>query len=91
MNRIISLALVCTLVTGVSISANATEPKARIVLIAGQVSHPSGQHEFNAGSILLARALNEHSKLAVHVNVVHDGWPTDESVFEGAQSRRNLL
>lgn len=54
------------------------------MLIAGQPSHPSGQHEFNAGSLLLARALNEQSGLPVHVAVAHNGWPRDESVFEGA-------
>jgi type 1 glutamine amidotransferase len=58
----------------------------KIVLIAGQPSHPSGQHEFNAGAILLARALNEQSGLPVHVDVVHNGWPEDESVFDGAKA-----
>lgn len=58
--------------------------KTRIVFIAGAVSHPSGQHEFNAGSILLARALNEQSGLPVQVDLVHNGWPEDESIFDGA-------
>ena len=44
--------------------------KTRIVLIAGQPSHPSGQHEFNAGAIILARALNEQSGLPVDVEVI---------------------
>lgn len=65
---------------------NADDTKTRIVLIAGQVSHPSGQHEFNAGCILLARALNEQSSQPVHVEVVHNGWPEDESVFDGAKA-----
>ena len=56
----------------------------RVVMIAGQPSHPSGQHEFNAGTILLARALNEQSGLAVKVDVVHNGWPEDESILDGA-------
>lgn len=64
----------------------AEEAKTRIVFIAGKKSHPSGQHEFNAGAILLARALNEQSGLPVEVKVVHDGWPEDESVFEGAKA-----
>ena len=66
------------------ISDAAEAKKARIVFIAGQPSHPSGQHEFNAGSILLARALNEQSGLPVQVDVVHNGWPEDESIFDGA-------
>lgn len=63
--------------------ANAAE-KTRIVLIAGQPSHPSGQHEFNAGSIILARALNKQSGLPVQVDVVHNGWPEDEAIFDDA-------
>jgi hypothetical protein len=66
--------------------AVAAEAVTKIVLIAGQVSHPSGQHEFNAGCILLARALNEQSSLPVQVEVVHNGWPQDESVFENARA-----
>lgn len=60
--------------------------KTKVVLIAGVQSHPSGQHEFNAGSILLARALNEQSGLPIDVQVVHDGWPADESIFDGAKA-----
>lgn len=60
--------------------------KKKIVLIAGEPSHPSGQHEFNAGAIILARALNEQSGLPVAVEVVHNGWPEDESVFDGADA-----
>lgn len=66
--------------------ATADDAKTKIVLIAGQVSHPSGQHEFNAGTILLARALNEQCGLPVHVDVVHNGWPEDESIFDGAKA-----
>lgn len=65
--------------------AQENEPT-KIVLIAGKQSHPSGQHEFNAGAIILARALNEQSGLPVNVEVVHDGWPEDESVFDGAKA-----
>lgn len=66
----------------VSIGAHAAADAKKIVLIAGPVSHPSGQHEFNAGSLLLAQALNEQSGLPLHVEVVHNGWPEDESVFD---------
>lgn len=62
----------------------AAAEKTKIVFIAGKKSHPSGQHEFNAGAILLARALNEQSGLPVEVAVVHDGWPQDDAVFDGA-------
>tara|TARA_R110002096_G_scaffold67332_6_gene163322 strand:- start:2521 stop:3525 length:1005 start_codon:yes stop_codon:yes gene_type:complete len=66
--------------------AESTAKKTRIVLIAGKPSHPSGQHEFNAGAVILARALNEQSGLPVEVDVVHNGWPEDESVFDGASA-----
>lgn len=56
----------------------------KIVFIAGNKSHPSGQHEFNAGAEILARAINEQSGLPVHVDVVHNGWPEDETIFDGA-------
>jgi len=59
-------------------------PKTKIVLIAGKPSHPSGQHEFRAGSILLARALNEQSGLRVRTDVHFDGWPADDRAFDGA-------
>lgn len=62
------------------------EGKTKVVFIAGKVSHPSGQHEFNAGSIILARALNEQSGLPIDVKVVHNGWPEDESIFDGAKA-----
>jgi len=74
--------LAATLLLGVSMA----EAKTKIVIIAGVKSHPSGQHEFAAGSKLLARALNEQSGLDVEAVVVTDGWPKDEGVFEGAKS-----
>jgi len=60
--------------------------KTKVVLIAGAPSHPSGQHEFNAGAIILARALNEESGLPIEVKVVHNGWPEDSSVFADAKA-----
>ena len=61
----------------------AAEPP-RIVMIAGEPSHPSGQHEFNAGAILLTKALNEQSGLPLKVDVVHNGWPENEAILDGA-------
>lgn len=58
----------------------------KVVLIAGKKSHGSGEHEFNAGAILLARALNEQSGLPIEIEVVHDGWPEDPSVFDGVDA-----
>ena len=77
------LAVLCLALVPCGPSVMAAAPT-RIVMIAGQPSHPSGQHEFNAGTILLARALNEQSGLPLKVDVVHNGWPEDESVLDGA-------
>jgi len=66
--------------------AVAAVEKTKIVFIAGKVSHPSGQHEFNAGAILLARALNEQSGLPLEVKVVHNGWPEEDAIFDGAKA-----
>lgn len=60
--------------------------KTKIVLLAGEKSHPSGQHEYKAGLKLLAKALNEQSGLDVEAVVVTGGWPQDETVFDGAKA-----
>ncbi|WP_231741924.1 ThuA domain-containing protein [Stieleria varia] len=86
MSRIMLLPVFLMLLVCLPEARAADDTKTKIVLIAGQPSHPSGQHEFNAGCILLARALNEQSSLPVHVTVVHNGWPNDESVFENAKA-----
>ena len=52
-----------------------------ILFLAGPRSHASGDHEFNAGCMLLAKALNEQSGLDVKATVIK-GWPKDETVFE---------
>ncbi len=67
------------------VEEKAPEPK-KIVLITGVPSHPSGQHEFYAGAVILARGINEQSGLPHRVEVVKHGWPEDESVFDGAHA-----
>ncbi|MFM2171100.1 MAG: hypothetical protein RI957_1329, partial [Verrucomicrobiota bacterium] len=56
----------------------------KIVFLAGGRSHGPGEHEFNAGCQLLAKALNE-SKLDIEATVVQ-GWPKDESVLNGIKA-----
>ena len=55
---------------------------ADIVFLAGGRSHGPGEHEYNAGCQLLAKAINEQSGLGLKATVV-SGWPKDESVLEG--------
>lgn len=56
----------------------------KIVFLAGGKSHGPGEHEFRAGCMLLAKALNE-SGLDVQAEV-HSGWPSDEKVLDGAKA-----
>jgi type 1 glutamine amidotransferase len=59
-------------------------PPAKIVIVAGKPSHGAGEHEFNAGSMLLAKCLRQNP--GVDAIVVKGGWPADDSFFEGASS-----
>lgn len=65
----------------------------KLVMIAGPVSHPPGQHEFRAGSMLLQKRLEPVPGLKTVL--ITDGWPVkivdgkkvdDNSVFEGADA-----
>ena len=55
-----------------------------IVLVAGTASHGPGDHEFRAGSIVLADCLNRVP--GIHATVVSNGWPTDVSVLKSADA-----
>lgn len=58
----------------------------KIVLVAGAPSadHPSGAHEFFAGSAIFAKLLCQTP--GVVPVLVKNGWPTDEKVFAGARA-----
>ncbi|MGA0845888.1 MAG: hypothetical protein ACO3RV_05045 [Luteolibacter sp.] len=57
----------------------------KIVFIAGAPSHGPGEHEFYAGCKLLADHL-DRSGLPVKSVIVRNGWPKDESIFDGASA-----
>jgi type 1 glutamine amidotransferase len=61
------------------LSAPAADKK--ILLVAGKPSHGPGEHEFNAGCMLLAKCLNETP--GIKATVAKGGWPADESAFDG--------
>lgn len=65
-------------------STKTTTTTRTLVLMAGKPSHPPRMHEFNAGVQLLAKSLSEVDGL--EVRVVMNGWPKDESVFDGADA-----
>ena len=54
----------------------------RLVIVAGRPSHPPLMHEFNAGSILLNKRLQNIPGLTT--TLIPNGWPADNAVFEGA-------
>ena len=70
--------LSCALLASQGFAAN------KVVFLAGGKSHGPGEHEFRAGCMLLAKALNE-SGADVQAEVL-DGWPADDSVLDGAKA-----
>jgi hypothetical protein len=63
--------------------ALAQPPKAKkLVLMAGTPSHGPGDHEFNAGVLLLASCLKDVRGL--ETIVVRNGYPTDDAVLDTA-------
>mgnify|MGYP001616990064 CR=1 FL=1 len=61
----------------------AVSAKKKIVLVAGKDSHKQGEHEFRAGCILLAKALNENVP-GVETVCTFEGWPADNKIFDDA-------
>ncbi len=57
----------------------------KVVLVAGKPSHGWGQHEHNAGCLLLADRLNQ-SQLPVVTTVYQNGWPADPTAFDNADT-----
>src|SRR5580704_5045008 len=66
-----------------SLHAKTPEGQQKLVLVAGKPSHPPRMHEYNAGMLLLAKCLAQGAP-QLKVEVVRNGWPQDESVFDGA-------
>jgi putative membrane-bound dehydrogenase-like protein len=65
-----------------SINWGDTTGRKRILFLAGSTTHRHGIHEYKAGSILLADALNA-SGLPVVAKVHWYGWPEDDTIFDG--------
>ncbi len=63
--------------------------KAKVLLVAGKKSHGYNAHEHNAGSLLLAKMLNESGRkinASVYHNEENPGWPTDKKLLKGIDS-----
>lgn len=56
----------------------------KLILIAGKPSHGPGDHEFNAGCMLLQKCLKDFPGLDVEVH--NNGWVKDDAVLETADA-----
>ena len=72
---------ICVILVAALFVTDAQAQTKKILFLAGARSHASGEHEFNAGCTLLAKALNEQSGLDVEASVIQ-GWPEDETAFD---------
>ncbi len=68
-----------------SLASLSAAEKKKILFLAGNPSHGSGDHEFRAGCMILADKLNK-SGLDVEAKVHFYGWPKDETIFDGVDS-----
>ena len=66
-------------------SAKTPDGRQKLVFVAGKPSHPPRMHEFNAGVQLLTKCLSQGAP-KLQVDVVLNGWPADEKVFDGADA-----
>jgi len=80
------LALLCPFLLSAKKGEAPEEEAKKIVFIAGRRSHSSGDHEFRAGCMVLAKALNEQSGLKVKATVVGPDWKKDKSVLDDADA-----
>ena len=57
-------------------------PTKQLLVIAGTPSHKAGEHEYNAGALLIKKWLTNSPDLAVTVSL--NGWPTDTTLLARA-------
>ena len=61
-----------------------TDGRKKIVMVAGTPSHAPGAHEFNAGTMLLNKCLDDVP--GVVTAAYYNGWPDDPTAFDNADS-----
>jgi type 1 glutamine amidotransferase len=64
--------------------ANEEKPKKKLIFISGGCSHGSMEHEYKAGTKLLADAINQQMPQTMEAIVHYKEWPTDPAAFENA-------
>jgi type 1 glutamine amidotransferase len=80
MNRLLSLG--AAFLFAAVFSGSAAEK--RIVLVAGRPSHGPGEHEYNAGTLLLKKCLDRLP--GIRAVVYTNGWPANPNAFDGADA-----
>ncbi len=71
--------------SGVPLEVEPKDPNlAKIVLVAGRQSHGPGDHEFFAGTAILANMLRQTT--GVFPVMARDGWPKNEKIFDDAKA-----
>ncbi len=78
----VCLAIACLLPTFAAQASAAGEKK--IVLVAGTPSHAKGEHEFNAGTLVLKQCLDKVPGIKCEAYL--NGWPKDPAAFDGANA-----
>lgn len=76
-----SLLLICAAASFLPAATDAGN-KRSVLFLAGKASHGYGAHDHLAGSMLLAKSLNE-SGLPIDAQVYHYDWPKDPKMFDG--------
>jgi hypothetical protein len=83
MKRVLRIVL-AGLLAGVWAMPLAAVESKKIVLLAGTPSHGPGEHEHNAGCLLLKQCLDRVP--SVQAIVYTNGWPKDPKAFDGADA-----
>jgi type 1 glutamine amidotransferase len=71
--------------TGAQTAPRLEAYRKKVVFIAGPPSHGYGGHEHRAGSMLLAKAI-EDANLGLQTVLYTNGWPGDAHAFDGANA-----
>ena len=61
------------------------QDRKKVVMVAGKPSHGPGEHEFNAGTLLLKKCLDENCPQVLAVAYLN-GWPADPTAFDNADA-----
>lgn len=73
-----------TAATSTTATNATTDGKKKIMMVAGTPSHAPGDHEFNAGVLLLKKCFDQVPGVVATAHL--NGWPKDPRAFDGADT-----